>query len=283
MTVPFGDRLHAALNTWGPLCVGIDPHQELLAAWGLSHDARGVEEFSLRVVEAAHGRVGVVKPQVAFFERFGAAGFAALEKTLTAARQAGLLVIADAKRGDIGSTMRGYCDAWLSAGSPLEVDALTVSPYLGPASLQETVDTAYAAGKGLFVLAATSNPEAVGLQTSQGSEQLTVATQVVREAARAREDNLASDSGWGSVGLVIGATVDPAPYGLTPEGLTGLPILAPGFGAQGAGPEDIHRVFADVSDQVIANESRSILRSGPSLIAGTIESAAARYREVRHG
>ncbi|MGB4137020.1 MAG: orotidine-5'-phosphate decarboxylase, partial [Microbacterium sp.] len=162
----FGARLRAALDAHGPLCVGIDPHAALLDAWGLGQDAAGVREFGLRVVDAAVGRVGVVKPQVAFFERFGSRGFAALEEVQSAARDAGLIVIADAKRGDIGTTMAGYASAWLQAGAPLEADALTVSPYLGPDSLRETLTTAIRAGKGLFVLSATSNPEAPALQAA---------------------------------------------------------------------------------------------------------------------
>ncbi|WP_317451953.1 orotidine-5'-phosphate decarboxylase [Microbacterium sp. NIBRBAC000506063] len=116
----FGARVAAGIAEYGNLCVGIDPHGALLDAWGLDRSADGVREFGLRVVESAAGRAGVVKPQVAFFEAFGSAGFAALEEVLAAARAAGLLVIADAKRGDIGSTMDGYAAAWLTAGSPLE-------------------------------------------------------------------------------------------------------------------------------------------------------------------
>src|SRR3546814_13402465 len=100
MSGSFGERLRSARNAFGPLCVGIDPHEHLLAEWGLEATAQAAREFGLRVVEAAAGRVGVVKPQVAFFERYGSAGFAALEDVLRAARDAGLVVIADAKRGD---------------------------------------------------------------------------------------------------------------------------------------------------------------------------------------
>src|SRR5690606_17831545 len=135
----FGIRLRAALDAHGPLCVGIDPHAALLEQWGLSQNADGVRSFGLAVVDAAAGRVGVVKPQVAFFERFGSKGFAALEDVISHARKAGLLVLADAKRGDIGSTMAGYASAWLAPGAPLESDAVTVSPYLGPESLRETI------------------------------------------------------------------------------------------------------------------------------------------------
>ena len=158
MSTRFGERVRAAVSSHGPLCVGIDPHAALLAAWGLGDDAAGVREFGLRTVEAAAGRAGIVKPQVSFFERFGSAGFAALEDVLSAARAAGLVVIADAKRGDIGSTMDAYAAAWLTPGSSLEADALTVNPFLGVGALGGAFDLADRHGKGLFVLAATSNP-----------------------------------------------------------------------------------------------------------------------------
>ena len=138
----FGERLRLAVADRGALCVGIDPHEGLLREWGLDATAAGTRELGLRVVDAAAGRVAVVKPQVAFFERFGSAGFAALEDVLAAARAAGLIAIADAKRGDIGTTMDGYAAAWLSPGAPLEADAVTVSPYLGVGALVPTFDLA---------------------------------------------------------------------------------------------------------------------------------------------
>src|SRR5690606_2108364 len=136
------------------------PHAALLDAWALPQSARGAREFGLRTVAAAAGLVGVVKPQVSFFERFGSAGFAALEDVLSEARSAGLITIADAKRGDIGTTMDAYAAAWFTPGSPLEADALTVNPYLGVGALDSTFALAARHGKGTFVLAATSNPDA---------------------------------------------------------------------------------------------------------------------------
>jgi orotidine-5'-phosphate decarboxylase len=128
---PFGTRLRHAMDARGPLCVGIDPHAGLLAQWGLDDSPAGLETFALTVVEALADRVAVLKPQSAFFERHGSAGIAALEKAVVAAREAGALVLLDAKRGDIGSTMQGYAEAYLDQSSPMAVDALTVSPYLG--------------------------------------------------------------------------------------------------------------------------------------------------------
>lgn len=278
MTESFGTRLGAALSAHGPLCVGIDPHAGLLDEWGLTDDGAGVREFGLRVVEAAAGRAAAVKPQVAFFERFGSVGYTALEAVLAAARTADLLVIADAKRGDIGSTMAGYASAWLEPGSPLEADAVTLSPYLGPDSLADALGTARHSGKGVFVLAATSNPDAAAVQqaTSGG---VPVARAVAASVAAADD----SRTGLGSIGVVIGATLERTAFGLDDEVLAGMPILAPGFGAQGAVPADLPRLFGGLAGQVLASESRSILSGGPDGLSARIERAAAAYREVRNG
>lgn len=277
MTPRFGERVRAGLTAHGPLCVGIDPHRELLAAWGLGDDAEGARDFGLRVVDAAAERVALVKPQVSFFERFGSRGIAALEDVLAAARAAGLLVIADAKRGDIGTTMDAYARAWLTPGSPLEADALTVNPYLGVAALDGAFAHAERHGKGLFVLAATSNPEARMLQASTDASRATVAAQVVEQVSARNAETGAGE--WGSFGFVIGATVDWDRAGLEPFAPV-APILAPGFGAQGAEPRDLRLRFGAMSDAVLASESRSVLSAGPDRIADTIAARAAEYREV---
>lgn len=276
MTVTFGSRLRRALDAFGPLCVGVDPHAELLDAWGLGQTPDGLKRFGLRVVEASAGRVAAIKPQVAFFERFGSAGFAALEAVLAAGRDAGLIVVADAKRGDIGSTMAGYASAWLEPGSPLEADAVTLSPYLGAGSLTASIETALRADKGVFVLGATSNPEAAALQRAIGDGGETVARRVALDVSAA--DGKAP---LGSAGLVVGATIDRTASGLTDDVLAGMPILAPGFGAQGAGPDDLLPRFGALAGNVLASESRSLLRAGPDAIVETIAARAAEYREAR--
>lgn len=277
--VTFGQRLRAALDERGPLCVGIDPHESLLRAWGLGASASGVRDFGLRTVEAASGRVGVVKPQVAFFERYGSAGFAALEEVMAAARAAGLLVIADAKRGDIGTTMEGYAAAWLQPGAPLECDAVTLSPYLGADSLDAALGMAAQHGKGAFVLAATSNPEAAAVQSAADADGESVAERVAHDVA-AR--NIGAPGSLGPIGLVVGATVDRRAYGLNDVVLAGTPILAPGFGAQGAQPKDLERLFGYVASQVVASESRSILSAGPERLAQRIDERSALYRGGSH-
>jgi len=244
----------------------------------LTDDAQGVREFGLRTVEAATGKVAVVKPQVSFFERFGSRGIGALEDVLGAARAAGLLVIADAKRGDIGSTMDDYARAWLTPGSPLEADALTVSPFLGVGALDGTFAVAETYGKGVFVLAATSNPEAEGLQRSTGTTGKTVSASVIADVS-ARNAELAHAGEWGSFGFVIGATVDWTQAGIGAFS-PAAPILAPGFGAQGATPTDLRPRFGEMSEAVIASESRSILSAGPVDLAEAISARAAEYLEV---
>ena len=161
---PFGARLAIAMADCGPVCVGIDPHPSLLADWGLTDDAAGLREFSSRVLDAVGGHVAAIKPQVAFFERHGSAGMAVLEGLLADAKSADTLTIVDAKRGDIGSTMSAYADAFLRDGAPMAGDALTVSPFLGFGSLQPAIDLALNTGRGLFVLCLTSNPEGAQVQ-----------------------------------------------------------------------------------------------------------------------
>jgi orotidine-5'-phosphate decarboxylase len=277
VSVAFGERIRAALSAHGPLCVGIDPHPALLSEWGLGHDAAGVREFGLRTVDAAAGRVGVVKPQVSFFERFGSAGFAALEEILAAARAAGLIVIADAKRGDIGTTMDAYAAAWLTPGSTLEADALTVNPFLGVGTLTSTFALAELHGKGVFVLAATSNPEAGSVQRALTGNRTTSA-EIIREVS---ERNAATTPAgqWGSLGFVVGATVDWSDAGIAPFAPP-APILGPGFGQQGAGPADLPIRFGPAAAWVIASESRSILSAGPAGLVAVIERRVAEYREA---
>lgn len=272
----FGARLAAAMGDLGPLCVGIDPHPGLLAAWGLPDDAGGLRAFAETVTEALVGRVAALKPQSAFFERHGAAGVAVLEDLLVALRGGPTQVVLDAKRGDIGSTMAAYADAYLRPGAPLGADALTVNPYLGFGSLGPALDAAGAAGRGLFVLALTSNPEGAALQharTATGS----VAGDVVAAAAAANAAELAVGGGLGSVGLVVGATVGDAVarLGLELAAVRG-PLLAPGVGSQGAGPSELRAVFGDARPAVLASTSRGVLAAGPSVAGLRAAAEAAR-------
>ncbi|CAN5533025.1 orotidine-5'-phosphate decarboxylase [soil metagenome] len=269
MTAPFGSRLLTAFREHGQLCVGIDPHAGLLGAWNLPDSAAGVRDFGLRVVDAAAGRVGIVKPQLAFFERHGAAGYAALEDVLASARSAGLLVIADAKRGDVGSSVDAYGEAWLTPGSPLEVDAMTVVAYQGVRSLKAVMERATAHGKGLFALAATSNPEAFQTQTAVRSDGRSVAAAIVEQLAESNASAL--PTGLGSFGVVIGATIALPDFGLSWESFPGTPILAPGFGHQGARIAQLPELFGAAAQNVLVSASRSILSAGPGGVAAAIE------------
>ncbi len=270
MSVSFGSRLAAAVADRGPLCVGIDPHPELLAAWGLPDTADGLARFADTCVAALGEQVAVLKPQVAFFERFGSAGFAVLERTVAAAREAGALVLADAKRGDIGSTMTAYARAWLADGSPLAADAVTLSPYLGVGALAPALELAEATGRGVFVLALTSNPEGAALQRAVSLDGTSVAQAVVDALGRRN----AAVEGPGGAGIVLGATV--GTHGLDLTHLDG-PVLAPGFGAQGAGVAELVALFGDQWDRVLPTSSRDVLRHGPDV--GALAAAAARVRD----
>ncbi|MEU5045454.1 orotidine-5'-phosphate decarboxylase [Streptomyces griseorubiginosus] len=270
---PFGARLHHAMDERGPLCVGIDPHASLLGEWGLNDDVAGLERFSRTVVEALSDRVAVFKPQSAFFERFGSRGVAVLEKTVQEARAAGALVLMDAKRGDIGSTMAAYAEAFLHKDSPLFSDALTVSPYLGYGSLAPAVALARESGAGLFVLALTSNPEGGEVQHAVRADGRDVGATMLAHLAAENT----GEQPLGSFGAVVGATLgDLSSYDLDING----PLLAPGVGAQGATPADLPRVFGKAIRNVVPNVSRGVLRHGPD--AGALRSSAERFAdEVR--
>lgn len=266
----FGTRLAAALDERGSLCVGIDPHAALLAAWGLADDAAGLARFAEICVTAFADRAAVVKPQSAFFERFGAVGIAVLERTVAASRAAGALVLLDVKRGDIGSTMAAYARAYLDPSAPLASDAMTVSPFLGVGSLQPVFDLVDANGAGVFVLAATSNPEGPQVQHARTDSRASVAQTVVDEMAARNAAAVA----LGSFGVVVGATVAPGTVDL--EALNG-PILAPGVGAQGGTAADVRRVFGAALPAVLPAVSREVLRHGPDV--GALRAAVDRLAE----
>lgn len=282
---PFGARLASAMDAFGPMCVGIDPHPGILASWGLPDSAAGARELGLRVVEAVQGTVAAVKPQSAFYERHGSAGVAALEDVLAAAHAAGLLTVLDAKRGDIGSTMAAYADAYLRDGSPLAADALTVSPYLGFGALEPAVSAALETGRGLFVLCLTSNPEGPGVQHARrgaGASTVTVAAQVAAAAAQVN----AGATPLGSVGLVVGATVgDAARSTGTDLAAVNGPLLAPGVGAQGAGAAELAAVFAGARQAVLATSSRGVLGAGPDRagLRAAAQEASAQARAALRG
>ncbi|MGY1814196.1 orotidine-5'-phosphate decarboxylase [Blastococcus sp. SYSU D00820] len=292
MTAPFGERLAATVAARGPLCVGIDPHAPLLERWGLPDGPEGLARFTDAVVDALAGTVALLKPQLAFYERHGSRGLAVLEDAVARARAQGALVLLDAKRGDIGSTMDAYAD-YLRPDHPLAVDAMTVSPYLGPGSLQPAVDTARQHGGGLFVLARTSNPDAGTLQHALVGERSVA--QVVVDTVRgwntpgwvvgdplpdvAAVRDLADRWGpvTGSFGVVVGATLRDCDVDL--DGLGG-PVLAPGLGAQGGSVADLRRLFG-TGRAVVPTVSRDVLAAGPEPAA--LRAAAGRWTDALAG
>jgi len=292
----FGARLMRAMDERGPLCVGIDPHSTLLSRWGLPVTFEGLRSFCDIVVKALADRVPVLKPQSAFFERFGSAGIAVLESTIRQCRARGALVLLDVKRGDIGSTAQAYAQAYLNPASPLHVDAITVNPYLGFGAISPFLDEADAHGGGVFVLALTSNPDGAQVQLARTPDGRTVA-QVLIDDIAARNERARP---LGSVGAVIGATTGGAMTGGATGGATtggattggatggtGLdlsrlngPVLAPGLGAQGATPADLPTVFAGLKGVVLPSYSREVLAHGPSVV-GLREAAARSLAECR--
>ncbi|MFD8382709.1 orotidine-5'-phosphate decarboxylase [Streptomyces sp. NPDC059679] len=273
---PFGARLRGAMDARGPLCVGIDPHASLLADWGLGDDIAGLERFTRTVVDALADKVAVLKPQSAFFERFGSRGIAVLERAVADARAAGALVLMDAKRGDIGSTMAAYASAYLDPGSPLFSDAVTVSPYLGFGSLRPALDAARASGAGVFVLALTSNPEGAEVQHAVRADGATVAATVL-DHLKAENAEEARAGRLGSYGAVVGATLGGAAAEAGADLAIGGPLLAPGIGAQGATPADLPGVFGAAVRNVVPSVSRGVLRHGPD--PASLASAALRMAD----
>lgn len=250
--VPWKQRLDELTAKRGRLCVGIDPMPQVLDAWGLPATVQGLETCARGIVETLGAEVAVFKPQSAFFEAHGSAGVAVLERVLADIRAAGALSLLDVKRGDIGSSMAGYAAAYLDGRSPLAADAITVSPYLGVGALTPAIELAVAGGRGVYVLARTSNPDGQAIQTALAGS-VTVAQHVVDEVAAA---NPARDH---AVGLVVGATHDDV--GCRVADFNGS-ILVPGIGAQGGTIDDVLRVFGTAAAQVLPTASREVIGGG---------------------
>jgi orotidine-5'-phosphate decarboxylase len=271
----FAVRFAAVRDRHGPLVLGADPHGPVMRAWGLSDDADGLERFSDIVLEAAAGTVGVIKPQSAFYERHGWRGIRALTRLTEEARSAGLLVILDVKRGDVGSTNDAYAQAYLGAGAPVEADAITVHPYLGLAAMGSFVDRAHQAGSCLLVVTRSSNPEGRAVQA---------ATREGRSVEQWLIDDIGTlnatlePGGIGPVGAVVAPGLVAPPLDLAAANAL---FLAPGLGAQGAAPGDVARTFAACPRRVMPSASRSLLAAGPD--PGALRDAAATLNEeLRH-
>jgi orotidine-5'-phosphate decarboxylase len=264
----FAVRFAAVRERYGPLVLGADPHGAVLDAWGLTDDADGLERFTDIVLAAAAGTVGLIKPQSAFYERHGWRGIRALTRLARAARSAGILVILDVKRGDVGSTNEAYAQAYLGAGAPVEADAITVHPYLGLSAMGAFVDRAHLAGACLLVVTRSSNPEGRAVQAA-ASDGRPVEQRLLDDIG-ALNKTLAP-GGIGPVGAVVGPLPVDLPLDLAAANAL---FLAPGLGAQGASPDDVARTFAACPDRVMPSASRSLLAAGPDINA--LKHAAAR-------
>jgi orotidine-5'-phosphate decarboxylase len=240
MTV-FADRLTEANRQTGTvLCMGIDPHMTMIPALfgggapGSDASIAAIQDFANACLDQAIGKVAAIKPQAAFFEQHGPGGMQVLAELGRDAVRAGLLVVMDAKRGDIGSTSTAYAAGWIGHDAAFPSDALTINPWLGLDTLEPFLQRADATGSGLFVLNRTSNPGAGDLQ-----DQLVDGQPLYHHLAGMLAP-LAADrrgaSGWSSLGIVAGATWPEDARRLRAI-LPDSPFLVPGFGAQGAGPE----------------------------------------------
>jgi orotidine-5'-phosphate decarboxylase len=251
MTTPYGARLaEAVARTGAPVCVGLDPFPGRVPGWTPDLDpaaaADRVRVFCEGVLDAVAGLVPAVKPQSAFFEALGAPGVAAFHAVCRGARARGLLVVADAKRGDIGSTAEAYARTFLDDDGPCGADAVTVSPWLGPESLAPYLQRP---GKGVYVLVRTSNPDAHGWQRDTG------AAAAVADWIAARN----AHPGPGSVGAVVGATLPRAEVEAWRGRMPNTPFLVPGFGAQGAGVDDVRPHFLPDGSGALVTSSREVL------------------------
>lgn len=268
-TANFADSLIERTRTLGhPLCVGLDPHLGLIPelfrrgtmAPGDPQTALAVEEFLGAVIDRLVGRVAIIKPQIAFFERLGWRGMQLLDGLCSRARAADLMVLLDAKRGDIGSTAEGYAGAYLTADAAMPVDAITLNPYLGFETLDPFVRAASEAGRGLFVLVKTSNPGSGDLQ-DRDVEGEPLFGRVADGLARIAADLLGQKTGWSSLGVVCGATW-PDQARRVRDALPKALFLVPGYGAQGATAVDAVQSFVPGPNGLeggLVNSSRAIL------------------------
>lgn len=256
----FASRLSQQIRAHSPLCVGVDPSASLLKTCGLPDSSDGAFEFGKRVLEAAQFQVSILKPQSAFFERFGSAGMRALEELIVLARRNEVLVLLDGKRGDIDTTGAAYAEGYFSASTTLRVDAVTTHAYLGYRALDPFMQTALRSDGGVFVVVRSSNPEGRDLQLAKLPSGETVAQNLCREIT---QTNRLLGSDLGPIGAVVGATCEDAA-----ETVAALPqsfILAPGVGAQGATIGDVLTRMPGARGRVLPNVSRAILANGGSL------------------
>jgi orotidine-5'-phosphate decarboxylase len=277
MADAFASRFAAVRAEHGPLAWGLDPSGAILDEWGVGDTPDGLDRFAEIALTAAVGTVGLVKPQAAFYERHGWRGFRTLQRLIAEARSAGLLVIVDAKRGDVGTTNDAYAEAFLGADAPLGADALTVHPYLGLGAMGTFVTRAHESGGCLLVVTRSSNPEGRAVQSAHGGSGRSVEEELLVEIEKLNARLAPGEIG--PIGAVVGPThMEPT---LDLAAVHGL-FLAPGVGAQGATSADVARVFAACPDRVIPSASRSLLCDGPDVrrLRDGAEALAVEFREA---
>jgi orotidine-5'-phosphate decarboxylase len=270
VTAHFADRLRdACARKGGPVCVGLDPRwEDLPAAIRSAHGedlagrAAAVLAFTRAALDVVAPLVPVVKPNVAFYEALGAPGFACYMDTVAAARERGLLVIGDVKRGDMGNTAEAYARCHFDLAG---ADALTLNPYLGRDSLEPFLERCRKGGRGVYVLVKTSNPGSADLQDLENGNLRLFEEVAILVRGWAAEAGMVGASGWSSMGAVVGAT-HPAEAALLRRMLPAVPFLVPGYGAQGATAADCVPSFGAKGEGAVVNSSRGVLlswRKGP--------------------
>ncbi|MFL6551290.1 MAG: orotidine-5'-phosphate decarboxylase [Povalibacter sp.] len=256
----FSARLKQAIAAHSPLCVGIDPSAALLKSCALPDSAEGALEFGRRVLEAGQYQFSIIKPQSAFFERYGSTGLKALEDLTQLARAREVLVLIDGKRGDIDTTAEAYAEGYFAPSAPLRADAVTTHAYLGFAALEKFLRIAERNAGGVFVVVRSSNPEGRELQSAKLANGETVAINLARLITE--RNALASNESPGFIGAVVGATCEDAEQIVA--AMPSAYILAPGVGAQGATMEDVLKRMPSARGRVLPNVSRAILANGSS-------------------
>lgn len=280
MTHPgtFAERFAVLRAQRGPFCLGLDPSPQLLSAYGMRDDVWGLRAFCNRVIDAADRSVSVIKPQSAYFERFGAAGLEVLADIIGSIHALGALSILDVKRGDIGATNEAYATALLGADSAMAADAITVTGYLGFGALAPILERAVELKCGVFVVALSSNPEGALLQRAQVRPGVSVAEHMADEITAYNAAHCPQPIG--AIGAVVGLTAHGASE--LSERLPRSLILAPGLGAQGGTYDDVKQRFGRVAQRVLPSATREVLRAGPDLaaLADAIRSASARAADA---
>ena len=277
MANTFADRFAGTRSLFGPLVWGLDPSGAVLRSWGLDDSPDGLDRFVDIVLEAAVGAVGLVKPQSAFYERHGWRGIRTLGRLVADARQAGLLVILAAKRGDVGSTNDAYAEAFLGSDAAMPADALTVHPYLGFGAMEAFVERAHRSGSCLLVVTRSSNPEGRRVQAAQEETGRSVEAWLLEEIGR--RNAVLAPGVIGPIGAVIGPTLIHPELDLTSANAL---YLAPGVGAQGATPSDVAEVFHECRDRVMPSASRLLLEAGPKVakLRAEVEALATVFKEL---